>query len=373
VKRIAFVKYTSYGNNFVIVDETGSSKLTELEKSSFAYQATDVCYGVGSDNFLVLQRSRSELFREINTFRNYWEELPDADCADYVFRMFEPDGAESFSCGNGLLCIADYLHARYGIQSARIMTELPTAEPKVVTIGANPRSGMNWANLGHPRKISPEVAKPSSRSSMDEDIDVLESIPVTFQRTDGLRFFDEPTVVNLTGYLVAIGEPHLVVFTESGFSRQDIAASIFASSSPTPSSTRHGEERNNTTSALVEFIGSYFRRVLSHIFPVGINVNFVRIHNNGADALEYRCFERGINRETLACGTGAIACSVIARRLKLLDSKTINVWPHRCRWHDPNVEIQVKESDQGWVLHGNPTLLFEGVFRFPIKPGPTAV
>jgi diaminopimelate epimerase len=373
MKRIPFVKYTSYGNNFVIVDELGPSVLSESEKSSFAYQATDVCYGVGSDNFLVLQRSRQERFREINTFRNYWDKLPDAECADYVFRMFEPDGSESFSCGNGLLCIADYLHTQYGIQSARIMTELPTAEPKVVTIGANPRSGMSWANLGHPRKISPEVAAPSSRNSLDADIDVLENIPVHFRRTEGLRFFDEPTVVNLTGYMVAIGEPHLVVFTESGFSRPDIADRIFASSSPTPSAVGHGEKRKNTTSALVEFIGSYFPRVLSHIFPVGINVNFVRIRNNGVDALEYRCFERGINRETLACGTGAIASSFIARRLKLLDSKTINVWPHRCRWHDPNVEIHVKESDQGWFLHGNPTLLFEGVFSAPIKSGPNVV
>ena len=54
MRRIPIYKYTSYGNNFVIVDETQGTILTESEKSRFAYPATNANFGVGADNFLVI-------------------------------------------------------------------------------------------------------------------------------------------------------------------------------------------------------------------------------------------------------------------------------------------------------------------------------
>ena len=44
--------------------------------------------------------------------------------------------------------------------------------------------------------------------------------------------------------------------------------------------------------------------------PAGTNVNVVSKGLNGA--IEMRTFERGVETETLACGTGAVACSVIS-------------------------------------------------------------
>lgn len=44
--------------------------------------------------------------------------------------------------------------------------------------------------------------------------------------------------------------------------------------------------------------------------PKGTNANFIQI--TGADSLRVRTYERGVEGETLACGTGMVACGLIA-------------------------------------------------------------
>jgi diaminopimelate epimerase len=53
-------------------------------------------------------------------------------------------------------------------------------------------------------------------------------------------------------------------------------------------------------------------------FPQGINVNFVQVVDR--HTLHQRTFERGVEGETLACGTGAVASSVIGALRGRLDS-----------------------------------------------------
>ena len=49
--------------------------------------------------------------------------------------------------------------------------------------------------------------------------------------------------------------------------------------------------------------------------PLGVNVNFVSAHGSalGQEGWVYRTFERGVEDETLACGTGAIAIALLLR------------------------------------------------------------
>lgn len=366
MQSISFTKYTSFGNNFVILDETEKPQLEEADKKRFAAPATDVCFGIGSDNFLVVQPCTRQALNKINKSAGYWEQIPEENGADYVFRMFEPDGTEAYSCGNGLMCIAKHLYLRYGIRSSRIMTEIPSGAPKVVNIGVDEERNMAFADLGHPRRMPSDMADPSIREPLSDAIDAVHAIRINrFREADGIRFFQNQTEVSITGYTVFTGEPHFVLFTDTGFSMDSPGKLLFpgGGGSDRPSC----EKRLSTGTDLIKLIGNYFIRFYSGIFPQGISINFV--HAIGEDTLEYRCFERGINRETLACGTGALACAVVAKKLGVVNGDRIRLLPFLCRLREAGSEIMAHETPQGWRLFGRPRFLIDGVFSSELRVG----
>jgi diaminopimelate epimerase len=59
-------------------------------------------------------------------------------------------------------------------------------------------------------------------------------------------------------------------------------------------------------------------RYHSHFAPAGTNANFVRIADRSH--LSVRTYERGVEDETLACGTGTVASTLVAAFKGLVDS-----------------------------------------------------
>ena len=363
MRQVPFIKYTSCGNNFIIIDESISPILPESEKAYFASQVTNPFFGIGADGCIFLQSGNAETFQQINETFRYWRNLPDIDDVDYIFRLFEPDGSESLSCGNGLLCIAHYLYRRYGTESAQLMTEIPSIQPNSVPIGFQRLKKLCWANMGRPRHLGDGLVNPKATKPYDNILSTLNAIEIRFRRKRDANYHFHNMPLPLTGYLLFTGEPHLVVFTENGDFGRYPSSTIFASSQECQDSGNGQEHRLNTGSWLVEYIGNYAEREYKHIFPHGINIDFVRVIDP-AGIIEYRCYERGVSRETLACGTGAVAVSFVAKQLKLLKGNNITVWPHRCRWHKPDARLLVWQSFDGWLLHGDPVRLCEGVFLF---------
>ncbi|WP_299200439.1 diaminopimelate epimerase [uncultured Amphritea sp.] len=356
MKLVPFVKYTSCGNNFVIVDATEQPLLSEAEMSRFAFQATNTSFGVGCDNLLVIQRCSVEVLKSIADSRGYWHRQPEADQADYLFRMFEPDGEEALCCGNGLMCVASHLLNQHGVFSASILTEIPLHTPKVIQIGAGSDQQGGWVNLGHPRRTPVELAAFGHSLAFSPNIDLYPEIIIRFRAGD-LRNVGNATQLKIKAHLVFTGEPHLVIFPDIDFSIPELADYIFSSSDQWPVKDR----RESFGTWLVEHIGQYLNNHYKTLFPAGINVNLAR--QQSSRVIENRCFERGINRETLACGTGALGVAYVYSQINQLDLDEIDVLPHRCRWHDKQAQIRIHRTDSGWSLASGPVLLFDGVYR----------
>jgi diaminopimelate epimerase len=77
-----------------------------------------------------------------------------------------------------------------------------------------------------------------------------------------------------------------------------------------------------------------FLRHHGRFAPEGTNVNFVQV--SARDTLRVRTYERGVEDETLACGTGAAASAIVAHHLGIAGPPPVKV---RARGGDLTVEF----------------------------------
>jgi diaminopimelate epimerase len=172
-------------------------------------------------------------------------------------RLLHPDGSEAEMCGNGIRCLVKCaFDAGYVKESCTVET----------------MAGQVGVSLG----------------SRDEDflVTITMNVPL-FDRKDipatGEAGDFRETIEGYVVYAVNTGVPHAVIIVES-VDAVDIVA-----------------------------VG---KKVCHHAtFPQGANVNFVE--KTGGNSIRIRTYERGLEEETLSCGTGATASAVIMHRLGL--------------------------------------------------------
>jgi len=161
----------------------------------------------------------------------------------------------------------------------------------------------------------------------------------TFSGIDGMHdaFFSDDGLVHLRmnvtsgyqkledGYLLHTGSPHLVLF------RKDIdKIDVFS----------EGRMLRND----------------ERFLPAGVNVNFVEVL--GSDSFKIRTYERGVEDETLACGTGSVA-SAIASFLSLDNGNT--KWKVSAAGGDLEVSfIHIGEDFREIWLTGDAVKVFTG-------------
>jgi diaminopimelate epimerase len=107
--------------------------------------------------------------------------------------------------------------------------------------------------------------------------------------------------------------------------------------------------------AMVQQLGPELRRH-PHFGPKGTNVNFVQVLGPGQ--IRVRTYERGVEGETLACGTGVTASALVSSRVHKFDSP-VSV---QVQGGD-RLEVSFQEKNGGFAavqLSGPAEFVFEG-------------
>jgi|Deesub1362B_J571_1020462.scaffolds.fasta_scaffold02165_1 diaminopimelate epimerase len=212
-----------------------------------------------------------------------------SDKADARFRYFNSDGSEAEMCGNGMRCFAKHLYD-FGIVKREKMRIETLAG--VLNVEVYPSDGIAKevrVEMGLPRFLRKEIP------ALGEGRFIKQKLRVAGEEL-------EVSAVNT-------GVPHAVVFVH------DLA------------------------NVDVLRLGRALR--FHEAFPQGTNVNFVE--KLGENLFAVRTYERGVEGETLACGTGITACGAIAVLLgEASPEKPIEI---RARGGTLYVEVEVEDGE----------------------------
>ena len=230
-----FTKMHGAGNDYVYVNcftEQLPEDLSELART-IAHRH----FGVGGDGLILIRPS---------------------DIADARMQMFNADGSESEMCGNGIRCVAKYIHD-HGIATKPSLTIETDAGVLGIELhlGQDARVERVTVDMGTPQLGAPEIP-----TTLQADGTVVD-LPVEF---GGKQF---------QATCVSMGNPHCILFVEQASDELVLGLGPIIESDPR--------------------------------FPNRINVEFVEVISR--TEVRQRTWERG-SGETWACGTGASAVCV---------------------------------------------------------------
>ncbi len=240
---IRFTKMHGLGNDYIYVNLAARTINNEPD---FARRISDRHFGVGSDGLILIGPPE-----------------PNAD-AHVRMRMYNADGSNSETCGNGLRCLATLVYER-GIarhNPLRVQTDAGVT-PVELRVNAEDRVESAVVDFGPPRLTPNEI-------------------PTTLSGGSGSG--GEPAVIDAA--LDVAGTPHQVTCVSFGnphvvtFVPQAIAVSLARLG---PAMATHA------------------------VFPRGVNAHWAQVLD--AEHVDMVTWERG-SGPTLACGSGAAAVCV---------------------------------------------------------------
>lgn len=102
-------------------------------------------------------------------------------------------------------------------------------------------------------------------------------------------------------------------------------------------------------------VAKHGREIRKLFQPEGINVNFAELAND--KKIHMRTYERGVEEETLACGTGAVAVAIAAKELFKLSSPITIIPPS-------SEELVIDIAEDEARMSGPVTFVFGGVSTY---------
>ncbi|MCB0726751.1 MAG: diaminopimelate epimerase [Ignavibacteriae bacterium] len=223
-------------------------------------------YSGAGNKFIIINNLSGQISDHSDRVIKLCSEDPEMDGVIFIensseedFRMnyFNKDGTGDALCGNGLRCTVKFIEVN---------------------------------NLSEKRSLKIEAVGNTYDCEILEDgkISVLFPPPVFVKTNFKLKVHFQEWWELLNCSFVDCGSPHVVVFIDE-------------------------IEKPKVKSIEEVNITDWGRNIRMHkdLMPEGANVNFVKVISEDEGELEIRSYERGVEGETLACGTGSISSALI--------------------------------------------------------------
>lgn len=275
---IEFTKMHGLGNDYFFVE---SAKFPIADPPAVSRAMSDRHLGVGSDGLILI--------------------MPGQNGAEFTMRIFNADGSEAETCGNGLRCFAKYVYERGLTKNTEFVIDTLAGPNRVVLSTENGNVASVRSNMGQPKFDRDEIPMVGAPGRvLEEPIDV-----------DGETM--HVTCAN-------IGNPHAVFFVD------DATAIPLAEIGP---------------------------KVENHpSFPERTNVEFVAVQDR--ENIVMRIWERG-SGITMASGSGSCGAALAAMITDRID--------RRVKVHLVYGALTIEWAEDGCVYQEGPaTEVFSGVW-----------
>lgn len=264
--KLNFDKYHACGNHFPLVDEFERELIKEEDRGKIAKLLCEDAFGVGADSVLYV------LPPEPNSG------------ADIRMRIFENDESESSMCGNGIRCIADFARSKRYVKNDKLVVQTKAGNKQINYDSSTHDYIVEMGELNRTLDGINSITNERLLTNLEDILgdNLIENI--SFAELD--RSLSDYGLFTIYG----TGEPHMVLFCE------DI----------------YGKESTKLLHQIGEIFNSDNSLIRNKYTPYGLNVNLIEVVNSNNSEIKIRTYERGVNNETLACGTGSTAAASAA-------------------------------------------------------------